>query len=85
MNKFLNNGHIPSVLDVEEVSSVVPKVTKKFVKVLEFNYENFYFFDLFSEKTSSIFLVGYSYSVICRVAFLDSKKLKARDKNDCTT
>jgi hypothetical protein len=85
MNKFLNKGHIPSVLDVEKVSSVVPKVTKKFVKVLEFNYENFYYFDLFSEKTSSIFLVGYSYSVICRVAFLDSKKLKARDKNACTT
>jgi len=32
MNKFLNNGHIPSVLDVEEVSSVVPKVTKKLLK-----------------------------------------------------
>ena len=85
MNKFLNKGHIPSVLDIGEVSNVVPKVTKKFVKVLEFNYENFYFFDLFSEKTSSVFLVGYSYSVICRVAFLDSKKLKARDKNACTT
>ena len=85
MKFFLNKGHIPSVLDVGGVSKVVPKVTKKFVKVLEFNYENFYFFDLFSEKTSSVFLVGYSYSVICRVAFLDSKKLKARDKNACTT
>ena len=38
MNKFLNKGHIPSVLDIGEVSNVVPKVTKKFVKVLEFNY-----------------------------------------------
>lgn len=85
MNKILNKGHLPSVLEVSEVSNMVPKVTKKFVKVLEFNNENFYFFDLFSEKTSSVFHVGYSYSVICRVAFIDSKKLKARDKNACTT
>jgi len=82
MNKNLNNNvQIPSVLEVGEVSNMVPKVIKKFIKILEFNYENFYFFDLFSEKAFSVFHVGYSYSVISRIAFIDSKKLRVRDKN----
>lgn len=46
MNKILNNVH-KSVLEVGEVSNVVPKVTKKFIKILDFNYEYFYSFDFF--------------------------------------
>lgn len=67
MNKILNKGNIPSVLDVGGVSIVVPKVTKKFVKVLEFNYENF--FDFFSEKLKTFFH-NWVYIILSLLAFI---------------
>lgn len=44
------------------------------IQEVEFTYEEFYYFNAFWGKTSTLFKQGKTYSVICRVSYMDVSK-----------